>query len=133
MMNKWQKVLDIINEVQGTNIEMGEEFEIEEYRNYTLKMTEAGLTDAHEVFPKVTLVELMEGKYKIKPKQWMPKEGERYFVAGIEEENLYCETQWEDCDCDKLWLKRGICFKTKEEAIALTKRMLEVANETTNT
>ena len=135
MMNKWQKVLDIINEVQGTDIKMGEEFEIEgdiiNPRLYlNMKITNFGLEDCYgNKHKNNALALLIYGDVKIKTKQFVPKVGEKYFIAGIEEVDLYCETYWEDCDCDKLWLKRGICFKTKEEAIASAKKMLEVAND----
>ena len=138
-MNKWQKVLDIINEVQGTAIQMGEEFEIEgdiiNPRLYlNMKITNFGLEDCYgNKHKNNALALLIYGDVKIKTKQFVPKEGKFYYVAAISEDDLYREVCYENDSADKLWLERGLWFRTPEEAIALAKKMLEVANDRPNT
>lgn len=43
---------------------------------------------------------------------------ERYYYADITADDGYYETQWLDIDDDKYRLSRGLCFSSKEAAIA---------------
>lgn len=49
--------------------------------------------------------------------------GERYYYADITPGDGYYETQWLDIDDDKYRLSRGLCFSSKEAAIAFAERM----------
>lgn len=48
---------------------------------------------------------------------------ERYYYADITAGDGYYETQWLDIDDDKYRLSRGLCFSSKEAAIAFAQRM----------
>lgn len=48
---------------------------------------------------------------------------ERYYYADITADDGYYETQWLDIDDDKYRLSRGLCFSSKEAAIAFAQRM----------
>ena len=128
-MNKWQKVLDIINEVQGTDIQMGEEFYVGGLRNIVV-MTDSGLRDNRGFLLSNILVGLIAEDIKIKPKQWAPKDGEQCYVADAGSRELFIIWRYSSSSrYDKLILKRGLIRKTKEEAISLAEKMLEVAND----
>lgn len=51
------------------------------------------------------------------------KTGQRYYYADITSEDGYCETTWLDVDDDEHLLSKGLCFHTKEAAIAFSERM----------
>lgn len=48
---------------------------------------------------------------------------ERYYYADITADDGYYEAQWLDIDDDKYRLSKGLCFYTKEAAIAFAERM----------
>lgn len=48
---------------------------------------------------------------------------ERYYYADITADDGYYETQWLDIDDDKYRLSKGLCFSSKEAAIAFAERM----------
>ena len=48
---------------------------------------------------------------------------ERYYYADITSEDGYYETKWLDIEDDKYRLSKGLCFYTKEAAIAFAERM----------
>ena len=48
---------------------------------------------------------------------------ERYYYADITADDGYYETQWLNIDDDKYRLSRGLCFSSKEAAIAFAQRM----------
>ena len=48
---------------------------------------------------------------------------ERYYYADITADDGYYETQWLDIDDDKYRLSKGLCFTSKEAAIAFAERM----------
>lgn len=51
-------------------------------------------------------------------------EGEQYFIPNVFYRD-WCDSHYWNNDChDNTWLKRGLIFKTKEEAIAVAKAML---------
>ena len=51
------------------------------------------------------------------------KTGQRYYYADVTSEDGYCETTWLDVDDDEHLLSKGLCFHTKEAAIAFAERM----------
>lgn len=58
-----------------------------------------------------------------------PKEGSTYFLAAPESLEFYDEWQWHGTDADRLWLERGLCYTTREDAIEAAKAMLERDSE----
>ena len=58
-----------------------------------------------------------------------PKYGEVYYVVALYAECFYMEHEWSGCPVDRRYLKRGMCFATKEDAIAAAKAMVPVKGE----
>ena len=56
-----------------------------------------------------------------------PKKGKLYYTPNLKDEGLYSIEAFADDEWDRTWLERGLICETKEEAIELTKKMLEVA------
>ncbi len=78
---------------------------------------------------EMILIDLLLGDVMISKLPWKPQEKEKYYLPNISNVDLcdcYC---WDNDECDEEYYKRGIVCKTKEEAIALTKKMLAVAKE----
>ena len=127
-MDKWQKVLDIINEVQGTSIEMGEEFDIKDYDCNPYKFTKEGLKDNADFYIGI-IDEFINGEIKIiqKPKKWKPKMLGLYFIPFVDV-GYYClwgEYKWVDDSVDNRRLEGNLVCETKEEAIEKAKIMLK--------
>ena len=55
-----------------------------------------------------------------------PEAGAAYYVVDCAAENLYTELEWYGYIFDTRLLKRGLCFATKEDAIAAAMAMLPV-------
>ena len=53
-----------------------------------------------------------------------PKVGEVYYVVALYAEGFYMEHEWSGCPIDIRYLKRGMCFTTRADAIAAAKAML---------
>ncbi len=63
------------------------------------------------------------------PLREAPHDGEVYFIPNFARNLFYLTTRW-DGDCvDNFRLKRGLCFATKEDAIAAAKAMLPIKEE----
>jgi len=116
-MNKqiWQKVLDIVKEVQGTDIEMGEEFEVEGHEYEKYKMTELGLEDVSENYKHFALHKLIRGVMTIKPKKWLPKNGDKLYYICFESSYGFRWTHYhpEDGEHDNV-LASGMYAQTEE-------------------
>lgn len=56
---------------------------------------------------------------------WKPKKGEIYFCPSINNDSLFIEMTWINDMADDKCFKRGLVFKTQEQAIACAKKMLE--------
>lgn len=63
-----------------------------------------------------------------KPYAWL-KKGVRYYSTSVTTEGLYVWHIYDADRLDKIYMKRGIVFKTKEEAIECAKRMLAVVKQ----
>ena len=63
------------------------------------------------------------------PLRKAPKRGESYYVVDMNAIPLYFLHWWYDDEDDRRNLKRGLCFATKEDAIAAAKAMLPVEGE----
>ena len=84
---------------------------------------------------------LQEYEYRRKPKtttytvtipeplREAPKRCESYYVVDMSESSLYFMYWWYDDESDRRNLKRGLCFATKEDAIAAAKAMLPAKGE----
>lgn len=60
-------------------------------------------------------------------KQWKPRPDEEFYYPDPTIQGLYLSATWTNgSEWRELLLKRGLVFKTKEEAIEKAKKMLEV-------
>lgn len=64
-------------------------------------------------------------KMEVVELKWKPKKGERYYVPVIAKPLFYTEETFLDDSDDNRWLALGIVYRTKEEAIARAKQMLQ--------
>ena len=60
------------------------------------------------------------------PLREAPETGSWYWLAETASDDFTSRVEWEGDDCDHSWLKRGLCFATKEDAIAAAKAMLPI-------
>ena len=58
-----------------------------------------------------------------------PEAGTDFFLAVPHSERLHYTFRWEGAEVTRLWLKSGLCFATKEDAIAAAKAMLPIKGE----
>ena len=63
------------------------------------------------------------------PLREAPKNGSEYYVPCQLAPALWGSFEWYNGDLDKLYLKRGLCFATREDAIAAAKAMLLIKGE----
>ena len=63
------------------------------------------------------------------PMREAPEVGESYYVPCQLAPALWGSFEWYNGDLDKLYLKRGLCFATSEDAIAAAKAMLPIKEE----
>lgn len=107
-------------------VEIGEEFGATGKDN-TYKITDSGVSykarggEWLETFG-CTLYELLIGKRKIVKKPWKPKNGEEFFVCL---EKGVVADRWADCTADLMVYAAGNVFRTREEAEAHSKEILE--------
>lgn len=69
----------------------------------------------------------LNGSLSIHKLFWKPKKRETYYCPNIFGKDLYNVNVWDDSIVDKEFYIRGLVFKTKEEAIAMSRRMLAIA------
>lgn len=78
------------------------------------------------------LVGLLYRHLSIRKSLWKPAFGEKYYVPSIGNKNsslLWESVLWFDVAIDNTFYKQGIICKTKEEAIALSKKILAMVQE----
>lgn len=96
---------------------------------YTYMITEDGLfykstTFNWEISSLGTIGKLLDGDVKAIPKQWKPEKGETYWCYRILKEDAAWAT-WCFDNIDLCRWKAGNCFKTREEAEAKGKEIME--------
>ena len=57
------------------------------------------------------------------PMREAPPLDTEYYLVSLFEPVHFEVAYWEDCHGERMWLKRGLCFKTEEDAIAAAKAM----------
>ena len=128
-MNNWEKFAEMLG------LELGHEFlltdvygEIQDW--YTYKITENGIFYKSKISDdwfgdKSKLVEeLLTGNIKAVPKTMKPTKGEKYWYYSDTCKLAIC-VYWEDTARDLSFWKVGNCFKTREEAEAKGKEIIE--------
>ena len=123
-------------------VELGESFKITsntqgDYHNYyrftennCLEISDDGV-EWKTTIAAVLLKHILMGDIRIVKLPWKPREGEKYYVPRIAirpEDRHYCY-YWDNSGADIKRYDMGLVCKTPEEAIALTEKMLAVAQE----
>lgn len=112
------------------------EYYCPEYVKTYLKFTEMGLMHSDDRVHWDTTAgwlwtSFIKGDFKINKLPWRPQIGEKYYTPRISvlPEDRHYYYYWGNSCFDIECYKMGIVCKTKEEAIALTEKMLEAINE----
>ena len=126
-MNYWKQFAEILG------LELEQEFVLTDVDGnikdiFTYKITEDGIFYKSKIsndWFKTELVDaLLNGCIKAVPKPWKPEKGEKYFYyAKAFGQTVY--KIWIDENYDLLLWKVGNCFKTREEAEAKGKEIME--------
>ena len=58
-----------------------------------------------------------------------PETGSWYWLAETFSDGFTSYLEWEGDDFEHSWLKRGLCFATKEDAVAAAKAMMPIKGE----
>lgn len=61
----------------------------------------------------------------LEKKQWKPELESSYYYPSLINPELYTTEKWIECGFDKCGLERGLVCKTKQQAINLSKKMLQ--------
>lgn len=79
----------------------------------------------------MTLRELLMGDIRISKLPWKPINGEKYYIpyVSINKENMYEKYHWDGDRTDEAFYEQGIVFKTKEEALAMSEKILAFVKE----
>lgn len=127
-MTYWKQFAEMLG------LELGEKFELtyddgtinedtykieEDGFYYKNKQSEDWLAE-----PSTTVNKLINGYCKAVPKQWKPKNGEKYWFYS-ETYNHAMSHQWYSGNYEFCLWKCGNCFKTEEEAAAKGKEIME--------
>ena len=124
---------------QMLGVKIGETFKVTDdtygayqlYHRFTesngIEISDDGVT--WERAKAVVLKCLLMGDAKIVKLPWKPKMEEKYYVPNIFDWDFYKYNFWFDDKYDKNFYKRGLVFKTKEEAIEMSKKMLAITKE----
>lgn len=77
------------------------------------------------------LRDLMLGDVRISKLPWKPINGEKYYIPyiSINKENMYEKYHWGGDRTDEAFYEQGIVFKTKEEALAMSEKILAFVKE----
>lgn len=79
----------------------------------------------------VILKFLLMGNVRISKLPWKPINGEKYYIpyVSINKENMYEKYHWNGDRTDEAFYEQGIVFKTKEEALAMSEKILAFVKE----
>lgn len=112
-------------------VELNEVFRIEDWdlelHDY-FKITEKGFyksshNDPYEWKPAPNFMLLLTGQLELTKLPWKPKMFEEYYIPRISSIPDFCtKYHWLNDDYDRRCYDAGIVCKTKEEAVALTKK-----------
>lgn len=134
MSNKMPKIADLLG------VKLGEVFFIKENPSYSrmyLKFTENGLEQSLDKYSWTKAAswvweQLITGALKINKLPWKPKMNEEFYVPCIHytDSSMATKFRWRDDNADNKFYQFGIVCMTRGEAIALTKKMLKLAEKT---
>lgn len=116
-------------------VEYNKAFKIKEAPLSIYKIVEDGLIqydrerDCWDLVPR-TLTEILAGYIEIVEPVWEPKQGELYYTPVIPCSRPVCkECCWTNGIVERDYYDMGLVCKTREEAVELARRMLDVAKE----
>lgn len=126
-MNYWKKFAEMLG------LELEQEFVItddngEKQDNNTYKISEYGISvKTQKVICELSrmpaiFTSVLDGNYKVVPKQWKPKNKEEFYFYGADNT---VRTVWLGTPYDYCRWKLGNCFKTREEAEVKGKEIME--------
>ena len=117
-------------------LELEEHFHItkKSYENTVYKFTKDGVAfydnKLRTWYESVgALAGILTGETEVVKLPWKPKMDEKYYIPSIFDWDFYKYNFWLNDECDEKYYKRGLVFKTKEEAIDMAKKMLAVVKE----
>ena len=65
----------------------------------------------------------------LEPLREAPEVGEVFYVAAMYAKGFCNAYEWSGCETDRRFLKRGMCFATKEDAIVAAKTWCPIIGE----
>ena len=117
-------------------LELEEHFHItkKSYENTVYKFTKDGVAfydnKLRTWYESVgALAGILTGETEVVKLPWKPTKGEKYYVSHILDRDLWDCYSWDDEEYDEKLYKRGVVFKTKEEAVMAAKKMLKITKE----
>lgn len=123
-------------------VEVGEIFQVDNddsLKSYYLRFSKIGLEfskskgdDTWITADYYTLFSLLRGELSIKRLPWEPAVGDWYCYSDPASPIMWGRCLWTGYGVDKHRFNHGLVFRTIEEAIALTKKLLVVAQEARN-
>lgn len=88
-----------------------------------------GGNDTWTVASDTRLLGILYGRLRIRKLPYKPTKGQKYYVPNIFVQDLWAYYSWNDDGYDEELYKRGVVFKTTEEAIEAAEKMLAAINE----
>lgn len=135
MVNHMDKVAEMLG------LKLGETFKITkdnaEKQQYFRLTKEGVIVSVDGVYwtdstTTIALEDILVGRAEVVALPWKPKMEEKYYVPNIFDWDYYKYYLWFNDKRDEEIYKRGLVFKTKEEAIEMSKKMLAMAKERGN-
>lgn len=114
--NHWKEI------ASWYNLELDEEFDIPVSMYNPYKFTPKGVVNCNGDFAIGWIRTIINGNCKIEKRPWKPKDGESYYY--VEPDRKVYRNVFRDWIVDRVILKNGWCFKTKEEAEANKEKVL---------
>lgn len=131
----FQKIIDLVNETQGTDVEIGEVFEIEGRIGWKYAFTQDRRLEVAEYSELIfnnhtrTLADLLLGHVNLIQLPFKPKDGDACYLANIYKEEGYEEGTCRESNKEQQrFLDLNMIFKTKEKAQKRSKEILEKIN-----
>lgn len=140
--NKKEKIMDksyYCKLAEMLGVELNKNFYIGDDREHRYKITKYGfhvINNDSMFYEDASLNDLLlvfKGEEEIiKNEMWIPENDEKYFVSDLLNSDLIHEYTWRGDEFDCNMYDRGLIFKTKEEAIKMSKKMLAMLKERRN-
>ena len=118
-------------------LELGEIFQVDNddlLKNYCFRFTKIGLEFSESKNDNIwitsdsyTVFSLLRGELSVIKLPWKPKNDEEYYIPNISNAIGYNRFYWKGDNLDDRYYNLGLVVKSKEDAIALRKKMLAVA------